>query len=95
MLVVPIPRLGVDRLADAAKHPQAAEVERPDVVCAKAAEETDGGGRGVELGDLVLVDGLPVSRGSGVDGRRFEDGGGYAVRKGAVHDVPEAVYFST
>lgn len=54
---------------------------------AETAEETDGGGCGVELGEFVLLDGLPVAGGSGVDGSGFEDGGGDTVGKRAVDDV--------
>lgn len=44
MLIVPVPRLGVDRLAHTAKHPQAAEVVVLDMVRTQPAEEADGGG---------------------------------------------------
>lgn len=91
MLVVPIPRLRVDRLAHAAKDAQGAEVVVLDMVRAEAAQEADGGGRGVELRDFVLGDGFPVARGRGVDGCGFEDGGGDAVGEGAVDDVSVCV----
>lgn len=35
----------------------------------------------------MLLDGLPVARGGGVDGCRFEDGSGDAVGERAVDDV--------
>ena len=49
----------------------------------------DGGGGGVELGDLVLLDGLPVARRGRVNGGRFEDSGADAVEKGSVDDVTD------
>lgn len=83
-----MPRLGVDWLADAAEDAERREVVVLDVVGAEAAEETDGGGGGVELGEFVFLDGLPVAGGRGVDGGGFEDGGGDAVGEGAVDDIP-------
>lgn len=87
MVVVPMPRLRVDRLAHAAEHAQTAQIVILHVVLAQATKKTDGGGRGVELRDLVLVYGLPVSRRSRVHGRGFEDGRGYAIDERAIHDV--------
>ena len=60
-----------------------------DVVRAKTAQEPDSGGRGIELGQLVLLYSLPVPRRRGVDGRRFEYGGRHTVAEGAVNDVTE------
>jgi hypothetical protein len=79
MLVVPVPRFGVDRLADASQHAQAAQVVALHMVGTEAAEKADGSRGRVELGQLVLLDGLPVARRSGVDWRGFENGGGHAV----------------
>lgn len=87
MVVVPMPCLRVDRLADAAEDTKSREVVVLDVVGAEAAEETDGGGCGVELGEFVLLDGLPVAGRSRVDGSRLEDGGGDTVGERAVDDV--------
>lgn len=70
-----MPCLRVDRLTDRAEYTERAEVVALDVVVAETAKQTDGGGCGVELGDFVLLDGLPVARWCGVDGRGFEDGG--------------------
>lgn len=89
MLVVPVPSLGVDRFADAAKDAETREIVWLHVVCTETAKETDGGGGGVELGEFVLFDGLPVARGRGVDRSRFKDGGGDAVGEGTVDDVAE------
>ena len=61
MVVIPVPRFGIDRLADGAKHAERAEVMPLHVMLAKAAEETDGSWCGVELRQLVLLNGLPVA----------------------------------
>lgn len=58
-----------------------------DVLVTQASKQADGGRRGVELGDAVLLDGLPVARGSRVDGRRLENGRRYTVRKGTINDI--------
>jgi hypothetical protein len=47
-----------------------------DKVLSESSKESDGGRRGVEVRDAVLVDDIPVPRGGGVDGSRLEDGGG-------------------
>jgi hypothetical protein len=49
MLVVPVPRLRVDGLTDAAKHAQRAPVMRLDVVHTEVAQQADHGRCGVEL----------------------------------------------
>ena len=67
VVVQPVPGFGVDGLADGAEDAEGAEVVVLDVVLAETAEETDGGGCGVELGELVLLDGLPVAGGGGVN----------------------------
>jgi len=58
-----------------------------DMVRAQATEQTDGCWCGVELRELVLLDGLPVPGRSRVHWCRFEDGGGYSVQERAVYDV--------
>ncbi len=87
VFVVPVPRLGVDGLADGAKHPQRRQVMAFNVLVTKAAKQTDGSRRRVELGDAVLLNCLPIARGSRVDGSRLENGRSHAVRKGTVDDV--------
>src|SRR5690606_5113126 len=57
--VVPAPCLGVDRLAHAAQQAQGAEVVLRGDVLAPLHRRADRGGRGVEQGDLVLLDDLP------------------------------------
>lgn len=87
LLLVPVPGLGVDGLSDRSDDPQALEAVASDVLLTESSEESDGGRSGVEVGDLVLVDDVPVSRGSGVDGRRLKDGGRDSVEEGSVDDV--------
>jgi hypothetical protein len=65
MLVVPVPRFGVDRLADASQNAQAAQVVALHMVGTEAAEQADGSRGRVELGQLVLLDGLPEREGVG------------------------------
>jgi hypothetical protein len=59
------------------------------VVFTETTEETDGGGSGVEVGNLVLLDGLPVTGWGRVNGGGFEDGGGDTIEKRSVDDVTD------
>ena len=77
--IVPVPRLGVDGLADSAQDSDRADVVAVDMVGAETTEETDSGGCGVELGEAMGLDGLPVPGGGWVDRGGFEDGGGDTV----------------
>lgn len=87
VLVVPSPSLRVDRLSDTTEHPQCAEIVALKVMFTQSAEETDRSRRGIELGDFVLLDDVPVARGGGVDGGTFEYGGSDTVEERAVDDV--------
>ena len=58
-LVIPHPRLGIDRLADGAEQPQARQVVLLRPLVAPLDEGADGGRRGVEDVDPVLLDDLP------------------------------------
>jgi hypothetical protein len=89
MLIVPVPRLRVDRLSNAAQYPQAAQIVVFHVLSTVTTEQADGSRGGVELRELVLFDGLPVARRSRVDGCRFEDDGGDAVGERAIDNVAE------
>ena len=46
---------------------------------AETTEETNSSGSGIELGGVVLLDDLPVTGWSRVDGGRLEDRGGDTV----------------
>lgn len=87
MIVQPVPGFGVDRLADATNDAQGAEVGLLDVLFAESAEQTDSGGGGVEVGDLMPVNGLPEAGGRGVDRCRLEHGRGNTIGKRAVDDI--------
>ena len=87
VLVVPVPSLWVDRLADSTKNPQGAQVVVLYMMRAKATQEADGCWRGVELRQLVLLDSLPVTRRRGVDRGRLKDGGRNAVCEWTINDV--------
>ena len=84
---VPDPGLGVDGLAHRAEQAQAGEVVAGREVLPPLHEGPDGGGRGVEDVDLVLLDDLPPAvPGRRVGGALVHDRGG-GVGQGAVDDV--------
>lgn len=87
MFIIPIPSLRVDRLPNTTEHTQAAQIVILDVVFAEAAKKPDCGGGGIELGQLVLLDGLPVARRCGVYGGGFKDSRRNSICKRAVDDV--------
>lgn len=58
-----------------------------DVVVASALKQTQGGGSDVELGDLVLLDDVPVAGEVGVGGGALEDDGCATQHQGSVDDV--------
>lgn len=87
MIIEPVPRLGVDGFTDGANDTERAEVCVLHVRLAKATEKTDGGRRGVEVRELVLVDRLPEAGRRRVDGRGLEDSSGDTVSKWAVNQV--------
>ena len=89
-LVIPHPRLGIDRLADGAQQPQAGEIVLVRPLIAPFDEGADGGGRGVENADAVLLDDLPEAVFVGQLGRPFVHDGGGAVGERAVDDVAVA-----
>lgn len=89
MIVVPLPSLGVDRFADTTQHSEGAEIVGLGVVFTETTEKTDGGRSRVELGDLVLLDSLPVTSRGRVNGGGFEDGGGDTIKKRSVDDVAD------
>ena len=85
--VIPHPGLGVDGFADGAEEAKRGERVPKDELVSPLDEGANGGGRGVEDGDLVVVDELPEAGVVGEVGRAFvhEDGG--AVLQRAVDDV--------
>jgi hypothetical protein len=87
MFIIPIPSLRVDRLPNTTKHAQAAQVVILNMVFAEAAKKPDCGGGGIKLGQLVLLDSLPVTRRCGVYGGGFKDRRRNSVCKRAVDDV--------
>ena len=59
LLVIPHPRFGVDRLADGAQQTQTRQVVLGRPLVAPLDEGADGGRRGVEDVDAILLDDLP------------------------------------
>jgi hypothetical protein len=88
MLVVPVPGLWVDGLANASKDTEGAQIVLLDMLMAQTPEKTDGSWCRVELGELVLLNGFPVSRGGGVYRSRLEHGGSDTKSERSVDDVP-------
>ena len=87
LLAVPHPGLGVDGFADGAEQAERVELVVFDVPVAPLDEGADGGGRGVEDGDAVVVDDLPEAGEVGEVGRALVHEHGCAVLQGAVDDV--------
>ena len=79
MFVVPVPSFWIDGFTSATQHSDGAEVVSLGVVLAETTEETSSSGSGIELGGVVLLDDLPVTGWSRVDGGRLEDRGGDTV----------------
>ena len=87
---IPFPGFRVDRLADRAQHPQRFARGLLHMRVAGAHQRADGGRRGVEDVDLVLVDHLPEARRRGIVGHAFEHQRGGAIGERAVDDVAVA-----
>ena len=85
--VIPQPRLGIDRLADAAEDAQRLARRSAHRRLAVAHQRADRGRRGVEDVDLVLVHHLPEAGAVRVVGNALEHQRGRAVRERAVQDV--------
>ena len=87
VLLVPQPRLGVDRLADAAEQAQRREVVLRGQRLTLLHERPDRGRRHVQHRDLVVLDDLPPALpGRGV-GRALVQDAGRRVRERSVDDV--------
>lgn len=86
LLVVPLPHLGRDRLAHGAQNSEFLHFV-VDVLVAGSLEQSEGRRRDVKLGDLVLVDHVPVPGEVRVGGGALEDDGWHAEQQRRVHDV--------
>ena len=87
MVVEPVPRLRVDRLANTSDDTEGAEVSLGDVLLAETTEHAHGRRSGVEVRELVGVNGVPEAGWSRVDGRRLEYEGGNTVGEWSVYEV--------
>ena len=85
--VIPFPGLRIDRLADRAEEPQRLARGLLHRRLARLHERADGGRRGVEDVDVVLVDDLPEPGDRRIGRHAFEHQGRGAVRERAVEDV--------
>mmetsp|Transcript_11143 Transcript_11143/g.25229 ORF Transcript_11143/g.25229 Transcript_11143/m.25229 type:complete len:580 (+) Transcript_11143:1307-3046(+) len=72
-LVVPLPSLRVDGLANRSEQAQGGQVARVDDVVAEADQASDERGRGVKHRHAVLVDNIPAAACVGVRGNALED----------------------
>ena len=86
-LVVPVPGLGIDRLADRTDDPQRAQVVGFYVLRAVTTQEANRRGRRIELRQLALLDHFPIPRRRRVNGGRFEYCSGGTVCQWAIDDV--------
>src|ERR1019366_223358 len=89
-VVVPHPRLGIDRFADGAEEAEGTEVVFVRPLIAPAHERADGSRRGVKDGDFVFVYDAPEAVGLGPIRCPFVHEGGRAVGGGAVGGVAVA-----
>ena len=87
---IPVPRLGVDRLADGAEEAERSAAVLRDPVVAFAHQRADRGRGGVEDGDAEPVDRLPQAAVVGVVGNAVEHHAGRAVHQRAVDGVAVA-----
>mmetsp|Transcript_5521 Transcript_5521/g.16322 ORF Transcript_5521/g.16322 Transcript_5521/m.16322 type:complete len:572 (+) Transcript_5521:391-2106(+) len=86
-LVVPLPGLRIDGLADRAQKAQRGAVVTGDELVAHAHQGADGRGRRVQMGHLVLLHDLPQPAGVRVAGDTLEDDLGDADHHRTVGDV--------
>lgn len=87
LVIVPVPGFGVDGLSDGTQDAEGGEVVTFDPFVAETTEGADGGWGGVELGDLVFCDELPVTGGGRVCGNGLEEDGGGTEGEGSIDDV--------
>ena len=93
MFIVPIPRLRVNRLSDTTKNPQTAQIVTLDMLLSMSAQQTDGSGSGIKVSELFVCDRFPITGGSRVYRRGFEDGRAHAICEGSVDDISVAKIF--
>ena len=79
VFIVPVLSFWIDGFTDATQQSDGAEVVSLGVVLAETMGGTNSSGSGIELGDIVLLDHLPATGWSRVDGGRLEDRGGGTV----------------
>jgi hypothetical protein len=87
MFVVPVPGFRVDRFSDRSKDTERAEIMTLNVLGTQTTQEANSSRGRVELSEFMLGYSLPITRRSGIDGRRFKDRGGDSVEKRAIDDV--------
>ena len=89
-LVIPHPRLGVDRLADRAEEAERGEIVFIDPFVAPFDEGADGGRRGVENGHAVVLDDAPEAVRVGPVRGTFIHQAGHAIGQRTVDQVAMA-----
>src|SRR5262249_44437189 len=85
--MIPLPRLGGDRLANRAQKPQRSTARALYEVVARAHERTDRGRRRVEGVDLPLVDDVPEARCRRIVRHALEHQGDGPVRERTIENV--------
>ena len=85
--VIPFPRLRIDRLADRTQKTKRRAARFLHRLLARAHQRADGGRRGVEDVDLVLVDDLPEPAYRRIVGNALEHEGRRAVGQRPIEDV--------
>src|SRR3546814_8424515 len=85
--MIPAPRLGIDRFADAAEQAERAEIMAGHIIVAFPHQRADRGRRGVEDVHPMLVDDLPEADVVGVIRYTLEHQGCRAILERAVDDL--------
>ena len=86
-VMIPVPSLGIDRLAHGAKHAQVRQVIFRDPLIPLAHQRANGGGGGVELVHLVLFTDLPKAARIRVGWHTFKHNGCRAIRERAIDNI--------
>lgn len=85
-LEVPLPNLSGDGLTDRAQDSERGH-GTSHMLVASSLEQTQGSRGDVKLGDLVLIDNVPVPREVGVGGCALKDDGRNTKKQRGIHDV--------